>query len=652
MSNRLSNQSSPYLLQHADNPVDWYPWCEEAFERAKNEDKPVFLSIGYSTCHWCHVMAHESFEDAAIAKLLNENFISIKVDREERPDIDSVYMAVCHAFTGSGGWPMSIFMTAEQKPFFAGTYFPPHSRQGMLGFYDLLLTVVERWRDNKQALFDTANMISTQLSYQIQALKAVTDETLPDRAMELFLDSFDSRYGGFGSAPKFPAAHNLIFLTLYSLLKKNKKAFDMVEKTLEVMRRGGIFDQIGYGFSRYSTDRYFLVPHFEKMLYDNALLIIAYSVVYHASENALFLETAKKTAEYLFHEMRGTNGAFYSAQDADSDGEEGKYYVWSRQEIEDILGKESSRHFCEYYGVTENGNFEGKNILNLLNGNEITDVFENERQRLYQHRKQRGKLHLDDKVLAAWNSLMVCALVTLYRVSGEESYLQAARETETFISQNLKEGEVLYVSWRKQKGQVKGFLTEYAYYAAAQLFLYDATAEQKYLEGAISTCKEAWKQFADEEGYGYFLSGGENVKLIARMKEAYDGAMPSGNSVMAYCLVRLFQITGQEKYQKRLNAQFDYLSGEAVDYPAGYSMFLVAMLLKQYPGKKITIVLAKEDKAKEVIRRLPLQAQIQVLAGETPEYKLLNGKTTYYVCEGYTCLPPANQLPTVSAIKD
>ena len=360
MSNRLINQSSPYLLQHSENPVDWHPWCVEAFELARREDKPVFLSIGYSTCHWCHVMAHESFEKQEIADILNRYFVSVKVDREERPDIDSVYMEVCQAFTGRGGWPMSIFMTAEQKPFFAGTYFPPESNRSMIGFQDLLLTVADKWENNRDALLTTADDVSRQLCREESTVDSGIDEKLPEMAAEVFAQSFDKKYGGFGPAPKFPMPHNLIFLTLYSRIYQDKRALSQVEGTLSGMRRGGLFDQIGYGFSRYSTDTYYLVPHFEKMLYDNALLIMAYLAAYKRNHEKSYLETAEKTAGYIFREMTNSDGGFYSAQDADSDGEEGKYYLWGYGEVCTVLGEEKGKKFCNYFDITERGNFEWK----------------------------------------------------------------------------------------------------------------------------------------------------------------------------------------------------------------------------------------------------------------------------------------------------
>lgn len=693
MSNRLKGQSSPYLLQHCENPVDWYPWDREAFEKAEREDKPIFLSIGYSTCHWCHVMAHESFENQEIAEILNQYFISIKVDREERPDIDSVYMTVCQALTGNGGWPMSIFMTPQQKPFYAGTYFPPVSRYGMPGFSELLLAIAGQWKNKRDGLLQSADQILVWIKdVDDRQQDEGIDGKLPERAAEDFSRSFDREYGGFGTAPKFPMPHNLIFLMLYARIREKESAhpeaiYHQVEVTLDRMRKGGIFDHIGYGFSRYSTDRYYLVPHFEKMLYDNALLIMAYAIFHSLkkrrgcsgdlreratedteSGNDIFLDTAEKTAAYIFNEMTGDEGQFYSAQDADSDGEEGKYYVWELDEICKILGNDRGQQFCRHFGITKEGNFEGKSIPNLLNGNygrnvvlnqsndgilpdayDSTENFEDEIQILYDYRKKRAELHLDDKVLTAWNSLVICGLSVLYRVTGKQNYLEAAEKAQRYIEKNLTDGDIVYVSCRDGVGSAKGFLDDYAYYTAALLFLYDATGEDGYLERAGQICEEARRQFGDTDAGGYFLYGTENDCLITKPKETYDGALPSGNSVMAYCLVRLSRLTEDVCWQQAARKQLAYLSGQAREYPTGCSVFLIALLLWENPPEKITVVLPpetarKDGQIQELLCSLPLHADIRILNDGTDGYKVINGRTTFYVCKGHTCLPPKNDL--------
>lgn len=723
MSNQLKNQSSPYLLQHAENPVDWYPWCEEAFELAKRVDKPIFLSIGYSTCHWCHVMAKESFENEAVAAILNRYFISVKVDREERPDIDSVYMTFCQAFTGRGGWPMSIFMTAEQKPFFAGTYFPPETRYGMIGFRDLLLTIAEKWKSDRSGLLQTADQIVAavhdtedkmdfdkraggknqsdqqglgdcgdwlDLGKQVdgRGMDRSGERELADPDMKSgifrlsglaateFSRTFDAIHGGFGSAPKFPIPHNLIFLILYSQIQKDCTPAEQAYQTLEQMRRGGIFDQIGYGFSRYSTDAQFLVPHFEKMLYDNALLMLAYSVAYKASGRTEFLDTAEQTAEYILREMRGADGEFYSAQDADSEGQEGKFYVWDKEEICDILGEDIGEVFCQYYDITEDGNFEEKNIPNLLNGNAMNGSFAEEIEKLYQYRKNRAKLHLDDKILTSWNALMITAMSVLYRVTGEQKYLDAAVKADRFIQNHIADGDLLYVSCRDGVRSVYGFLDEYAFDTAALLSLYEVTGEKNYLQRARRMAQEAMEQFEDTVSGGYYLYGTKNSKLVTRPKETHDGAIPSGNAVMAYCLVRLSQFMvsenmdamqdgesnrdvkykdteqgrgsagyiGVKQYQEAAERQLKYLAAETVEYPTGHSMFLIALLFYQNPPQKITVVLSSQDHASDVIKDLPLYADVLILPENNTEYSLINGRTTYYVCRDHMCLPPVNEL--------
>lgn len=641
MSNHLINATSPYLLQHAENPVDWYPWCEEAFERAREEDKPIFLSVGYSTCHWCHVMAHESFEDRATAEILNKYFISVKVDREERPDIDSVYMTVCQAFTGSGGWPMSIFMTWDKKPFLAGTYFPVRPQHGMPGFSDLLKAVAAQWNGRRDELLDSARRIVAQLRQTEAVSENMDTENLCGRAVQMFFDSFDSAWGGFGAAPKFPVPHNLLFLALYAGQKDNPGALKMVEKTLTQMQKGGIFDHIGYGFSRYSTDQYYLAPHFEKMLYDNALLIMAYASVYVITQNQLYLDTAEKAAQYVLREMTSPDGGFYSAQDADSEGVEGKYYTFTLDEIIDILGRERGGQFSETFDITAEGNFEGVNIPNLLKSNALDADFGAEIPKLYDYRKNRSSLHLDDKILISWNSMMIAALSLLYRASRDGKYLQAAVSAQTFLEENLSEGLRLSTSWRDGKASEKGFLDDYGFYVAALMELYHSTLDRAYLEKAERLCGEAVRRFADEKNGGFYLADLDDTELFMNPKESYDGAIPSGNSVMAYNLVRLYQLTGKEEYGELAEKQFRYMSAQAQDYPAGHSMFLLAKLIHDNPPDHIVIALKNRADLEKIKERLPLLANV-IAVSQCREYPLINDRTTFYICKNHTCLAPTN----------
>ena len=639
----MNNQTSPYLLQHADNPVDWYPWCQEAFEKAAKEDKPIFLSIGYSTCHWCHVMAHESFEDEEIAQVLNKYFISIKVDKEERPDIDSVYMSVCQAFTGSGGWPTTIFMTPDRLPFFAGTYFPKTSRYGMPGLYQLLIEIHNQWDGNKQRIINSAIDITKKLQ-QTDISGGKIDLSLLQQGEEMFEHSFDSEYGGFGPAPKFPIPHNLLFLMNRYKITSNPVLLNMVETTLKQMYKGGLFDHIGGGFSRYSTDKYFLVPHFEKMLYDNALLIMSYAKAYSITGNNLYLSIAERTASYILMEMTSPEGGFYCAQDADSEGVEGRYYVFKPEEIIEVLGEEKGKLFNSTYDITKGGNFEGESIPNLLKSVKKTDDFSDELAKLYQYRLNRYKLHLDDKLLSSWNSLMISALALLYRTEGKKEYLKASLRAQKFIESSLMKNNVLHTSFREGKLGSEGFLDDYALYILALLSLYDATLDNEYLDKAKKLCQRTIEDFYDHKDGGFWLYGDSGEKLILRPKETYDGAMPSGNSVMAYNLVRLYQITESEEYSKLSEAQLSFMSAAAEGYPMGYSFFLIALSNYADPPARITIVLQEGDDKMHATESLPLDAAAVVLEHPTVDFPLTNNKTTYYVCKNHACQPPVNHL--------
>ncbi len=642
MSNRLEKETSPYLLQHKDNPVDWYPWCQEAFDRAAKEDKPIFLSIGYSACHWCHVLAHESFEDEEIAGILNQYFISIKVDKEERPDIDSVYMTVCQAFTGSGGWPTSIFMTPERKPFFAGTYFPKTSRGGMVGLRDLLLVIHEKWISNRNLLLQQSEEILRYLQ-QRKTAPNPEDIDLPKLAVKQFERSYDAQYGGFGQAPKFPTPHNLLFLLDYYQRHQTPACLNMAEHTLMQMFRGGMFDHIGFGFCRYSTDDRFLVPHFEKMLYDNALLILAYCKAYTITQKAIYLEIAEKTAGYILSEMTAPEGGFFSSQDADSEGEEGKYYLFTPDEIIRVLGQDNGIAFCRHYDITDKGNFEGKNIPNLLQSDPLDTSFEAFLPSLKDYRSKRSTLHRDEKILTAWNSLMVAALCQLYLVSGKDIYLSAGKKAYRFIRENLCDGNTLYVHFHAGRRGVKGFLDDYATCIFAALSLYRATLDQAYLTHAKTLCKKVLQDFSDEAG-GFYLYSSQHEALILRPKETYDGAIPSGNSFMAYNLVHLSRLTDEAQYKDAAQKQLQFLTQNAAQAPMYHSMFLCALLHYNHPPMKITIVPNVETDTSILPRALPANAVAVLLPRPTEAYPLKNGKTTYYVCKAHSCLPPTNQL--------
>lgn len=641
MSNQLKQETSPYLRQHAENPVDWYPWCRAAFEKAKAEDKPVFLSIGYSTCHWCHVMAHESFEDPQVAEILNRAFVSVKVDREERPDIDSVYMSVCQAFTGGGGWPMSIFMTWDKKPFFAGTYFPPQSRWGAPGFPVLLRAIERQWQEDRTGLLQAAQQVVDALQAPAPAPADGDDRLCAEQAIQLFSRSFDRTWGGFGAAPKFPTPHSLLFLMLCAKQNGDVHAMEMAEKTLEQMRKGGIFDQIGGGFARYSTDRYFLAPHFEKMLYDNAWLTATYATAYHLTGKSLYLETARETADYILREMTADGGGFYSAQDADSEGVEGKFYTFTHPEIVSVLGEDRGTRFAQAFDITPEGNFEGKNIPNLLKSGDIPRDFQAEKQTLWQYRKQRGKLHLDNKVLAAWNAMAIGALAMLYRLSGQERYLQAAIAAQAFLETHLQEDGQLYTSFCDGRHSDQGVLDDYAYEIAALLELYSSTLERGYLERAEGVCTEVVRRFTDRENAGFYLS--ETAELFMNPKETYDGAVPSGNSMMAYNFVRLYRLTQREQYRFLAEKQLAFLSGPAWENPMGHSMFLLAKLLHDAPPEHFTFVWEDPVDLQCARARLPFWADILAVP-PSREYPLQDGRATVYACDPNGCRPPTNEI--------
>ena len=586
-ANQLIQETSPYLLQHAYQPVDWYPWGEKAFQAAREENKPVFLSIGYSACHWCHVMAEESFEDEKVAAFLNQNFISVKVDREERPDIDAVYMAVCQAMTGSGGWPMSIFMTPEQKPFFAGTYFPKNGSAGMAGFTEIIGAIGEAWKTRKKDLLSSAEMILSEIrkAEREKAPEEIRDiwEKGPDllkKGLEQLKAAYDKEYGGFGIAPKFPSGHNLLFL-MESYERTGETEFlNMTERTLGQMYKGGIFDHLGGGFSRYSTDRYFLTPHFEKMLCDNGLLILCYCKAYELTGKEFYRRVAQRTANYILREMTSAKGGFYTSQDADSQGKEGRFYTFSCDELRQLLGQEDGDRFCSHYGMTQRGNFDGKNILNLLGHEEPEELEAELREKVFKYRKERYPLHMDDKILIGWNGLSIAAFAELYGSSGDKIYLRAARNCVWFILSNAGRPSELFVSFRSGEKQGKGFLDDYAYFIYGLIRLYEVTGEKEYLRKAERFTDRTIKEFFDEEKGGFYFSGKTDEKLVIRQKETVDLAIPGGNSIMAYNLMKLSGYGLQNKYEKVTEAQIGFLTGAIKEYPAGSSFFL--MVLSSY----------------------------------------------------------------------
>ncbi len=634
--NRLQYEKSPYLLQHAENPVHWYPWCGEAFAAAEREDKPIFLSIGYSTCHWCHVMAHESFEDEEVAQLLNARFIPVKVDREERPDVDGIYMRVCEAYTGSGGWPLTVLMTSGQTPFFAGTYYPKAA------LMNLLRLALAMWDTDRARLLQSGHELIAALRDRPSGRREATP-ALAEEAAAYFRKAFDREYGGFGRAPKFPSAHNLMFLLAWSVFAKDGEARAMAEKTLTQFYRGGVFDHIGGGFSRYSTDRQLLVPHFEKMLYDNALLILAYSMAWGLTGNALYRTVAEKTADYVLRELTSPEGGFYSAEDADSEGVEGRYYTFAPEELTRLLGGDVGALFNQYYGITPAGNFEGKSIPNLLHTDAFTDVFEQYLPSVREYRRERAALHLDDKILTAWNGLMTGALSALYRATGTEKYLLAAERAAFFMHEVLMPEGMPRVGWRDGHIFGPGFLDDYAAAAFAFLSLYEATFYEPYLDLAAGLADAATEQFYDEADGGFFHAGNKNEPLILRPKETYDGAMPSGNAMMAYVLVKLGQLCGGGRFSGLADAQLRFLAAESEGSPAGHSFFLLALLLSR-PAAELVCVGPGGDETAELARRVPFGTALRVLRRPQEGYPLQNGRTTYYVCRANACLPPVNSL--------
>ena len=675
-SNRLISESSPYLLQHAQNPVNWYPWGEESLEKAKRENKPIFLSIGYSACHWCHVMAHESFEDQETAGLMNENFINIKVDREERPDIDDIYQRVCQLATGTGGWPLSVFLTPDQKPFYVGTYIPKDSRHGMPGFRAILTQLAEAYKAKKSEIESATTEFLGALersAKDIQQRNGFTvDRSILDEAGVGLLQLSDPVYGGFGQVPKFPNPSNLTFLLRCYDISRISRYMEFVLLTADRMASGGIYDHIGGGFARYSTDQRWFVPHFEKMLYDNALLVQVYSEVYQISGNEKYLEVVEKTLEYVKREMMSPKKGFYSAQDADSEGEEGRYYLWSKEEILASLGDETSAEiFCEHYGVTQAGNFEGKNILSVqIPLSELSQrygrppeiikkIIGNALSSLFKTREKREKPGLDDKIITAWNGLMISAFAKGYRVTGNKDYLEIAKSALEFIGSNLtSDHNRLYRTFKNGISKLNGYLDDYAFYVNALLDVFEIDSNPVYLETAVRYTDSVIQHFWDPVNQDFFFTSDDHEELIVRTKNFYDLAVPSGNSIAASNLLRLYYLTQRSDYLEKAEQIFKRGAKSAAENPFGFGQLLTAMYL--YVKKPIEITLRKTKSAGEgylMMRWLNRQfipnAIIVVLENhflpsrlqEYPFFKVSNSSITSeteyaVVCRDFTCSLP------------
>jgi uncharacterized protein len=590
-TNRLIHETSPYLLQHAHNPVDWYPWGAEALQKAQHEDKPIFLSIGYSACHWCHVLAHESFESEDVARLLNEHFVSIKVDREERPDLDEVYMLATQLMSGSGGWPMSVFLTPDLKPFFAGTYFPPDDRYGRPGFQNLLRQLVDYWRNRRDEVQRAANHAALSLA-QYSSLQGEGEEITPDlvpTAVQAMTRDFDPVHGGFGGAPKFPPSMRLTLMLREHRRSPDERLLNVVTTTLDRMAHGGIYDQVGGGFHRYSVDQYWLVPHFEKMLYDNALLAPVYLDSYQTTGNEYHARIGREVLAYVLREMTDERGGFYSTLDADSEGHEGKFYVWSPDEVTAVLGPEDGALFCRVYDVTPGGNFEGKSIPNLIErsveeqaaalGTDPATLWERLdglRERLREARSHRIWPGLDDKVLTAWNGLMIRAFAAGCRVLGDDRYRVAAERAADFVLSTLQRDGQLLRTYRNGEARLNGYLEDYAFMTVALLDLHEATGEPRWRAEAERLLETMNEQFWDERGGGYFFTSHGHEALIARMKSNEDGAIPSGNSMAALALVRLARLTGRAEYRNKAGRLLSSYAEMMRRAPAAFANMLLA----------------------------------------------------------------------------
>ena len=688
--NRLQSEKSPYLLQHADNPVDWYPWGEEAFRKAKEEDKPIFLSIGYSTCHWCHVMEHESFEDPEVARLMNENFINIKVDREERPDIDELYMTVAQLLTGRGGWPLTILMSPDQKPFFASTYIPKESRYGRIGMLELIPQIAEVWKTRREEVDSSSESILQALQKVSQSRVAgdLPDESILKRTYTGLSEQFDEHYGGFGSAPKFPSPHNFLFLLRYWRRSGEERALKIVEKTLTAMRRGGIFDQVGYGFHRYSTDARWRVPHFEKMLYDQALLALAYTETYQATGKPFYAHTAREVLTYVLRDMVTPEGGFASAEDADSEGEEGKFYTWSYEELSSLLDSEELAELEERFAVQADGNYKeeatgeqtGTNILYMHHEDGLAiagdgtaaALSDSTRKKLFESRRERVRPLKDDKILTSWNGLMIAALARAGGVLGEASYLEAAERAADFILARLrsKDGGLLH-RYREGEAAIPGYATDYAYLVWGLIELYESTFNSSYLRHARGLMEKFIEDFWDDStGGGFFLTAEKSENLLVRQRNDTDGALPSAGSVALLDLLKLGRMTQNQDYEDKALALTRTTSQLVETSPPAFTFLLSALDFQIGPSFEVVIaghstasdtremaqVLRKEFAPNKVVLFRPAeeeQPEISDLAPFTLFQVSIDGKATAYVCRDYACeLPVTDSEAMLRLLRD
>jgi uncharacterized protein YyaL (SSP411 family) len=684
--NRLIHEKSPYLRQHAHNPVEWYPWGEEAFERAKRENKPVFLSIGYSTCHWCHVMAHESFENPDVARLMNDFFVNVKVDREERPDIDKIYMTVCQIMTGSGGWPLTIIMTPDKRPFFAGTYIPRENRFGRPGMMELLHKVNETWKTRKNEVIESAGQIVAELKSRSEYLEKGTPENgILALAYDQLVGLFDDENGGFGGAPKFPSPQNLIFLLRYWKRSGNAHALHMVEKTLQAMRRGGIYDHVGFGFHRYSVDEKWFLPHFEKMLYDQAMLSFVYAEAYQATGEKAYEKTAREIFSYVIDRMTSPTGGFYSAEDADSEGEEGKFYLWTKEEVEGVLDKKEAAIIIDLFGLERGGNFKeegregktGRNILSLredqsrlagryaLSERQLDDMVERARKKLYAIRE--GRIHplRDEKILADWNGLMIAALAKGGQVFNEKVYIEAAEKGAEFILTSMMRGDGrLLHRFKDDESGILANLDDYAFLIWGLIELFEANFKVEYLKTALALNDDLIKYFWDEKEGGFYYTPSDGEDLLVRQKEIYGGAIPSGNSIAMWNMIRLGHLSSRSELLDRA-----YKAGAAFfttvrQSPAAYAQLMVAFDLAFGPSYEVVVAGIPEARdTKSMIRALRThflphvavimrptdqeQPEITQIAEFTRNHQTIAGKAAAYVCVNGACKLPTTDIQTM-----